>query len=75
MSDTSIKLGDGLPEIDTLKMQKMIFIYNAVNSGWSVIKKGKNYVFSKPHNNDKEIYLDSYLTDFISDNLRIDSQS
>ena len=44
--------------IDTIKLQKMAFIYNAVESGWSVKKRKEAYVFTKNHEGKKEIYLE-----------------
>ena len=51
--------------IDLKKLQKMIFIYNTLEDGWTIRKIGNNYIFKKKHHNDKEILLDSYLTNFI----------
>ena len=34
-------------EIDTIKLQKMAFIYNAVESGWKIHKQNNSYVFQK----------------------------
>ena len=36
-------------EIDTIKLQKMAFIYNAVESGWKISKQKDSYIFSKKH--------------------------
>jgi hypothetical protein len=58
-------------EIDTIKLQKMAFIYNAVESGWSVKKRKEAYVFTKSHEGKKEIYLDTYLRTFIETNIDI----
>lgn len=58
-------------EIDTIKLQKMAFIYNAVESGWSVKKRKEAYVFTKNHEGKKEIYLDTYLRSFIETNIDI----
>ena len=58
-------------EIDTIKLQKMTFIYNAVESGWSVKKRKEAYVFTKNHEGKKEIYLDTYLRNFIEANVDI----
>ena len=55
-------------EIDTIKLQKMAFIYNAVESGWRVKKNNGAYVFTKRHEGKKEIYLDTYLRSFIDIN-------
>ena len=57
--------------IDYLKLQKMGFIYNALENGWKKKKKEKNYVFVKPHEGKKEVYLDNYLEQFIKNNFDI----
>jgi hypothetical protein len=58
-------------EIDTIKLQKMSFIYNALESGWTVKKRKDAYVFTKKHEGKKEIYLDTYLRRFIETNIDI----
>lgn len=58
-------------EIDTIKLQKMAFIYNAVESGWKICKQNDSYVFSKKHEGRKEIYLDNYLKQFLESNFDI----
>ena len=55
--------------IDYIKIQKMAFIYNALENGWNVKKKNNLYVFEKKHNNSKEVYLDSYLKRFMVRNM------
>ena len=53
--------------IDLVELQKMIFIYNALKTGWSVkmLKEGK-FEFKKTKNNiKKEVFLDDYLKKFI----------
>lgn len=62
-------------EIDTIKLQKMAFIYNAVESGWRVKKNNGAYVFTKRHEGKKEIYLDTYLRNFIETNIDINKLS
>ena len=57
--------------IDTIKLRKMAFIYNAVESGWSVKKRKEAYVFTKNHEGKKEIYLDTYLRSFVETNIDI----
>lgn len=57
--------------IDTLKMHKMNFIYNALEQGWIIKKIEKYYIFKKKHDNNEEIFLDSYLSDFINENCII----
>ena len=57
--------------IDTVTLQKMVIIYNAVHDGWEVKKKGDNYIFIKKHEQKKEVYLDSFLKNFIEKNINI----
>ncbi len=58
--------------IDHIYFRKMVFIFKAINDGWSVKKNKESYVFSKNHEGNKEIFLDSYLASFIHDNFDID---
>ena len=50
-------------------MKKMVFVFNAIEDGWKVKKRDKSYVFSKPHENKKEIFSDTYLREFIETNF------
>lgn len=56
-------------ELTAYKFQKMLFIYNAINNGWSVKKRGELYYFKKPHLNSSEILDPNYLEKFIEHNL------
>ena len=38
--------GDKL-EIDKIKFQKMVFLYNALDNGWSIKKRNDSYIFTK----------------------------
>ena len=59
-------------DIDDTTFKKMLFVYNAIETGWSVTKKDDNtFIFKKPHLNDKHILLDTYLNDFINYNFNI----
>ena len=71
MTSININFPDKLI-IDNTKLQKMIFIYNAIEDGWEIKMNKENiYTFSKKHENKKEIFNDKYLTDFIKKNLKI----
>ena len=50
-------------------LQKMVFIHNALDKGWSVKKNNNLYIFTKKHENKKELYLDNYLKKFIIENM------
>ena len=58
-------------EIDKVKFQKMVFLYNALDNGWSIQKKQNSYIFKKNHEGKKEILNDTYLSIFMKDNLDI----
>ena len=48
-------------EVDFMKFHKMAFIFNALDNGWTIKKKGDAYIFSKKHEGKKEVFLDNYL--------------
>ena len=58
-------------EIDKIKFQKMIFLYNALDNGWSIKKKQNSYIFKKNHEGKKEILNETYLSTFMKDNSDI----
>jgi hypothetical protein len=59
------------PEIETVKFQKMCFLFNALESGWSIKKRGESYIFTKNHEGKKEVFDESYLSIFMKDNANI----
>jgi len=58
-------------KIDPVKIQKMGFIFNALEDGWTIKKKKDLYIFTKNHEGKKQVYLDAYLRRFIMENLDI----
>ena len=56
-------------KIDAIKVQKMLLLFNSIEQGWSVKKRGDSYVFSKNHEGKKEVLDDSYLLKFMKSNL------
>jgi len=58
-------------KIDCILLQKMIFIHNALEKGWTIKKRKDKYVFSKSHGGKKEVLLDAYLKRFLLENLDI----
>jgi hypothetical protein len=71
--DLTINIEDYL-ENNTIKMnhilfQKMNLIYNALEEGWSIKKQNTSYIFTKKHENKKEIIEESYLLKFMKSNL------
>ena len=55
--------------IDPIKFQKMLILFNSIEQGWSVKKRGDAYVFSKNHEGKKEVLEDAYLMKFMKTNL------
>lgn len=53
------------------QLQKMIFIMNALNDGWSVKKSQDKYIFSKKHENKVEVFQEEYLATFILQNMQL----
>jgi transposase len=48
--------------------QKMTFLYNAIEDGWTIRKRKDNYIFTKKHENRLEIFQENYLESFIKKN-------
>ena len=69
--ELKINLNDENIKIDTIKFQKMILIYNALEEGWSIKKKEESFIFSKKHEGKREVLLDSYLNTFMKTNLDV----
>jgi hypothetical protein len=59
--------------IKNIQFQKMLFINNAINDGWCVKKENNSYIFTKPHNNIKEVFKEEYLTSFMNNNFDVNT--
>jgi hypothetical protein len=51
--------------IDNIKFQKMVLLYNAIEEGWTIKKRNNKYYFIKKHEERKEFMNDNYLIKFI----------
>jgi hypothetical protein len=58
-------------QVEAKKFQRMLFINNALEKGWSVKKTNDTYIFSKKHENKKEVFQSDYLERFIESNCDI----
>lgn len=58
-------------KVDGIQFQKMLMLYNALDDGWSIKKRGNSYVFQKNHEGKKEILDESYLMTFMKSNFDI----
>lgn len=68
----SIKTSEKL-SIDYITLQKMAFLYNTLERGWTIKKNNDKYIFTKKHEGEKEIMLDSYLRRFVEENFDINN--
>ena len=62
-------------KMNRTEFQKMTFIINALNDGWTVKKEEDKFVFTKKHENRREIFEENYLSDFINNNMKIWNQT
>jgi hypothetical protein len=56
-------------KIDSIKFKKMLFIYNALEEGWTIKKNKDSFIFLKNHEGKKEVFLESYLLRFMKTNF------
>ena len=66
------KLNIDLPsniKLDKAVYQRMIFITNALEQGWTIKKKEDSYIFTKKHENRREISQENYLESFVKTNI------
>ena len=43
--------------IENITFQKMVFLHNALNEGWTIKKKKESYNFTKNNEGKKEVFL------------------
>ncbi len=69
MSITEINI-DTTPhiQIERPKFLKMLFIVNALENGWTVKKSQDSYIFTKKHENRREVFQENYLENFVKGN-------
>ena len=58
-------------QIETIKLHKMAFFYNALEEGWLIKKKKDMYIFTKNHEGKKEVFSENYLKQFLEKNFDI----
>lgn len=59
-------------KIDKPLFQKMVFLTNALDQGWTVKKSNDTYIFTKKHENKQEIFQENYLENFLVSNYSAD---
>lgn len=59
-------------KLNKSSLHKMLFIMNSLDQGWSVKKSNESYIFTKKHENRKEIFQENYLENFLLSNFSTD---
>jgi hypothetical protein len=72
-SDKVIEIPVKHISLDNRAMQKMMFVMNALDKGWSIKKRQDAFIFSKKHEGKREVFMDNYLETFISANLDMET--
>ena len=60
-------------KMNNTKFQKMVFLFNAINDGWTIKKRNDSYIFNKKHEGKKEIFREDYLLSFMKGNFDMKS--
>jgi hypothetical protein len=63
---------DQINHITKHQIKRMIFIQNALDQGWTIKKSGDSYIFTKKHENRREIFQENYLETFLISNFSND---
>ena len=66
-----INIGVDNQNINNVKLKIMIFLFNALENGWSVKKRKDSYVFTKNHEGKTEMFSEDYLTTFMTTNFDV----
>ena len=56
-------------QISNPVFQKMLFLTNALEQGWTIKKSKESYIFTKKHENKREIFQENYLETFVASNF------
>ena len=73
MSTKSLEIPtDQSIQITKKQFQKMVFIQNALDQGWTINKSDDSYIFTKKHENRREIFQENYLETFLISNFSKD---
>ena len=59
-------------KINSKHLKRMVFVMNALEKGWAIKKVEDEYIFTKKHENKREIFRENYLETFIQSNFDMD---
>lgn len=60
-------------DIDNKLLKKTLFLYNALEQGWTIKKKGDLFILNKKHEGNTKYFDDKYLSTFMKENTNIDN--
>ena len=58
-------------EINLVKLHRLAMIQNALDHGWKIEKRQTSYIFTKPHDDKKEVFEEKYLNEFLLNTLNL----
>lgn len=73
MDDNLIHINFHPNNINQKQLKIMVFLMNALEKGWCIKKDNEQYIFTKKHENKKEVFKEEYLEQFLVSNFDIDS--
>ena len=56
--------------IERKTLQIMMFVFNALNHGWTIEKDNNHYIFKKKHLGKSKVLKKKYLSEFIKENSK-----
>ena len=69
MSENTLFININETNYNEKQLKIMIFVMNALEKGWSVKKKNDDFIFTKKHENKKEVFEQTFLENFIQSNF------
>ena len=60
-------------ELNDKFLKKLLFLYNAIENGWTIQKKKNMYFFNKKHEGIKKYFDAKFLSTFMENNSNIDN--
>jgi len=56
-------------KMERKEFQKLLFLSNVLDQGWTIKKRNDTYIFSKKHENRYEVFQEDYLEKFVLSNI------
>uniref|UniRef100_A0A6C0D2Z8 Uncharacterized protein n=1 Tax=viral metagenome TaxID=1070528 RepID=A0A6C0D2Z8_9ZZZZ len=58
-----------ISKIEKPIIRKLLFLSSALEQGWSIKKQDESYIFTKKHENKREVFKENYLENFLVSNF------